>query len=557
MKHSTFTGIACLALMTALPASAGTLKGTVKSEDGKAMQGVMVRVTDDVSGISEAVFTDAKGKFKLETDLHGKLQVRLRMPYYRDVENGIELGAKATLKQSYVMPAMTTAEEISESLPAAYHFGNLPFETSADAVFSHYQFQRDCLTCHQLGNSFTRRARPAEEWQITIERMHSYLGNFDAELRARRSELLARGFDGKPIPARPVFPLDPALSRAKIYEYRMEDGVLPHDAEVSHNDGLVYTTDQFAEHMAITDLKTGQTSYYSIPDDGTPEGGRFAELGLPTILGPSLKHGPHSLAMGPDGKWYTTNSIATAIGVFNPETRQWEKAHKIGGKSLYPHTIRFDKEGIAWFTLAFSEQIGRLDPKTGKVDVIDLPYVKPGGVAAGTTPYGIDVNPKDGAVWYSRLFGDKIGKIDPKTLAVTEYDSPVKGPRRMRFDKQGVLWLTGFSEGMLARIDPDGFKVKVYAMPEFAPGYRPAPYALGVHPDTQDVWVNEIMTDRIFRFLPKEERFVIYPIPLTGTYTREVSFTKDGKACMSNNPSPVEALEGGVSELICIDAEAM
>ena len=243
--------------------------------------------------------------------------------------------------------------------------------------------------------------------------------------------------------------------------------------------------------------------------------------------------------------------------MFNPETRQWEKAHKIGGKSLYPHTIRFDKEGHAWFTLAFSEQVGRLDPKTGKFDIIDLPYVKPGGVAAGTTTYGIDVSPKDGAVWYSRLFGDKIGKIDPKTLVVTEYDSPVKGPRRMRFDKQGVLWLTGFSEGMLARIDPDGFKVKVYAMPEFAPGYRPAPYALGVNPNTQDIWVNEIMTDRIFRFLPKEERFIVYPVPLTGTYTREVSFTKDGKVCMSNNPSPVEALEGGISELICIDAEAM
>lgn len=553
-KIATFTALAAL---FAAPVMAGTLKGTVKNGNDQPLSGVMVRLHDPASGLSEAVFSDAKGSYKLKTSLSGNLQLRLRTPYFKDVTSEVTLGKNATLRQAHVMAAMTDAAEISHSLPAAYHFGNLPFDTGADAVFNRYQFQRDCLTCHQLGNDFTRHVRTAEDWQNTIERMHAYLGNFDAELKARRSELLAKGFDGKPLAVRPAFPVSPQLAKAKIYEYRMDEAQLPHDAEVSHVDGLVYTADQFADFMAITDMKTGQTEYFPIPDDGTPPGGRFTELGLPPTLGPHIKHGPHSLAMGPDGKWYTTNAIGGAIGVFNPTTRQWEKSHKVGGASLYPHTIRFDKNGMAWFTLAFSEQVGRLDPKTGKIDVIDLPFVKPGGVAAGTTPYGIDVSPKDGRVWYSRLFGDKIGVIDPETLAVTEYDSPVKGPRRMRFDKNGILWLTGFSEGMLARIDPDGFKVSVYAMPAFATGFRPAPYALGVHPKTGDIWVNEIMTDRIFVFHPKDETFTIYPVPLKGTYTREVSFTKDGWACMSNNPSPVEALEGEVAELLCIDAAAM
>ena len=52
----------------------------------------------------------------------------------------------------------------------------------------------------------------------------------------------------------------------------------------------------------------------------------------------------------------------------------------------------------------------------------------------------------------------------------------------MRFDADGILWVTGYSDGDLLRVDPDGFKSKVYPMPEFAPGFRPAPYALGVHP---------------------------------------------------------------------------
>ena len=91
----------------------------------------------------------------------------------------------------------------------------------------------------------------------------------------------------------------------------------------------------------------------------------------------------------------------------------------------------------------------------------------------------------------------------------------------------------------------------MFCLPEFQNG--PAPYALGVHPKTGDVWLNENMTDRFFRFIPEEERFAVYPAPLTGTYTRDFSFTKDGKACTSNNPLPMAALEGGIGEILCIE----
>ena len=162
--------------------------------------------------------------------------------------------------------------------------------------------------------------------------------------------------------------------------------------------------------------------------------------------------------------------------------------------------------------------------------------------------------PVDDRMWYGRLFADKIGTVDPDTLEVTEYDTPIKGPRRMRFDQDGILWVSGFSEGQLARVDVSkGFDATVYDMPEFAEGYRPAPYALGVHPLTQDIWLNENMTDRIFRFIPSEERWVVYPVPLSGTYTRDMTFTPDGQVCLSNNPIPPPALEGSVLEIICLD----
>ena len=545
--------LAALAMLIGSIASyAGTLSGTIKGEEGAPQAGVMVRVTEDKpNGDSEMVYSNAQGNFLLKTRLAGALKMRLRLPYYQDIDESLILAADASLARSFVLKKMTDTQVISDSLPAAYHFGHLPFETAKESPFTKFQFQRDCLTCHQLGNALTRVPRPPEAWVGTIQRMHAYLGNFDEGLRERRAQILSVGFDGKPLSVRPTFPVDRLIFKAKVYEYPLPKGYSPHDAAVSETDGLVYIVDQGADFMAVVNLATGATQYVPHPAQGVqPRAG--------TEMGSGVLHGPHSLALGPDGKWYTTNSFSNRIGVFNPRTMQWEESIVVGGRANYPHTIRFDNKGIAWFTLSASEFVGRLDPKTRVVKLIDLPPMRSKGIAGGTVPYGIDVSPTDGTIWYSRLFGDKVGRIDPETLQLKEYDSPVRGPRRMRFDKHGALWLAGYSDGILAKLQPnsfsasEGFKSELYPMPQFALGYQPAPYAVGIDPKTQDVWVNENLTDRIFRFIPSEKRFVIYPMPLRGTYTRDFSFTKDGKACTSNDPVPPAALEGGVQELICI-----
>lgn len=554
----------CLSLLALLAvasgAGAGTLSGVVRSESGEPLAGALVTLTDPARGIGESVYSSASGRYQLRTRyISGALRLRVRQPYYRDLHEDVLLGEEQRLRHDLRMAAMASAAELSDSLPAAYHFGRIAFEPGT--AFARDRFQRDCLTCHQVGNELTRIRRDAASWENTIERMHRYLGNFDAGLRGRRAALLATAFDGSPIEVRPVFPFDPIAARARITQYRLDTAVLPHDAEISATDGLVYIADQFGDQLIVTDRATGQSRYFPVPVEGRNRGGKYARLGLPSLgaAAEAVYGGPHSLAQGPDGRWYTTDTFATEIGVFNPQTWSWDKPRSIpDGKrlpSLYPHTIRFDRGGKVWFTLAFSEQVGRLDPATGQVDVIDLPPAQSLGVAGGTVPYGIDVDPQDGSVWYARLWADRIGRIDPVTLAVTEFDSPVKGPRRLRFDRQGTLWLTGYSDGVIAAVQTPGLESRVYPLPEFAPGQRPAAYALAVDPKTSHVWVNETMTDRLYRFDPRRERWAVYALPLRGTYTREVSFTADGEACTSNNPFPVTALEGGIAELICIDPD--
>ena len=186
---------------------AGSLRGIVSDKSGRALEGVMIRLTDPVSGMSESVFSNATGEYVLTTELSGELTVRLRTPYHRDLTTIVDLSHGSSVYKEFSMEVMTDEVEISDSLPAAYHFGSLDFETGEDAVFSRYQFQRDCLSCHQMGNPISRYPRTPEQWESTIERMHRYVGsNFDEELRKRRSQILSKGFNGKPLKVRPQFP---------------------------------------------------------------------------------------------------------------------------------------------------------------------------------------------------------------------------------------------------------------------------------------------------------------------------------------------------------------
>lgn len=556
LKTGLKTAIVSTALLAASPAFATVISGKLTSTDGQAIAGAIVRLSDVQEGVSESVYSDASGEYVLETDLSGELRLRIRAHYFADHEEQVTLDkADETLGRDVRMKSLETAREISESLAASFHFNELPFDTQEDEPFTRDKFQLECLSCHQLGNPFTRTVRPAESWQQSVKRMHAYMGALNiTDKDKRRAEIFAEGFDGKPTDMRPEFPFDDALASTKIYEYQLPSSGVPHDAYVHSETGLVYTVDQFADGMYVTDLDKGETEFVPHPDQGMPLGGIFTVLGVPPAMNKvNVRHGPHSLAEGQDGKLYVTNSYSASIGVFNPETNEWEQKIPLPGNAPYPHTIRVDDDGILWFSVVGTEQIGRLDPTSQKITLIDLPEPRPIAITPAVLTYGVAVSTHDGSIWYSRLWGNRIGRIDPHTLEVTEIESPVFGPRRLRFAEDGVLWQTGYGHGEIARIDTKTMDVKVYEMPEFAPDARPGPYSLNIAPETGDVWINETMTDHIYRFDPEQERFIAYPAPLRGTYTRDVTFTEEGWACMTNNPIPVLALEEYTGVLMCLD----
>jgi len=549
LRPNLFSGLAIAVF--AFQAQAGIVQGTITDTGGRALAGAIVTLTSK-QGVGESVYTDTRGGYRLDTDLAGDLSLRIRKRYYRDDARELQLGASAEMDIDVKLIPIIDPQELSDAHPSLSHFSMIEFDEDETALFSRANFTRDCLTCHSLGNSFTRSPRPAEFWVPSVQRMHGYLASAAEEPIKARSKILAKAFDGRLATSRPEIPVDPLLSGATIHEWRLDGTVVPHDAEYSDANGLVYSSDMFAGEVLETNLETGETLHFALPADGEPAGGTFTRMGLPAPYGLTVARAPHSLVIAPDGIIYLTDSIGAAVTVFDPATRKFENFEVEDG-ALYPHTVRMDQQGIVWFTIAFSNQVGRFDPKTKSMKVITLPQSPSLSIPGTSIPYGIAVSPVDGGIWYSKLASDKIGRIDPVTLAVEEYDSPVRGPRRQRFDAAGNLWVAGFSEGAIAKIDVRNWKAKIYALPVYAEGEIPAPYALAINPVSQDVWVNDTMMDVVWRFLVDEERFVAYPMPLRGTYTRDFTFTDKGWACTSNNPIPAAALEGGVPELICID----
>lgn len=533
-------------------AQAGTVSGTVAGEDGQAIAGAIVTLSD-ARGVSESVYSNDQGEFRLTTGLQGELDFWVRKRYHRDDARRLTLPATATKSLKVTLAALKDPIEISNDHPTLSHFSRIGFDKDEKALFSRPNFARDCLSCHALGDAVTRQKRPVEEWAKTVQRMHAYLGNGDPKAVQARSEMLARAFDGTPVSSKPIVPTDPLLFAAKIHRWRLQTALVPHDPAVGTGDNRIYTVDMMGGKVLETDLRSGATKEYLEPADGMPGGGVFTKMGMPAPYGMTVPRAPHSLAEATNGKFYLTDLLGNSIAEFDPKTKKF--AHygiPIQAKALYPHTIRAARDGKVWFTIAFSNQVGRFDPVTKEMKIIALPDTPSLSIVGGPSPYGIDVHPADGSVWYAKLASDKIGRIDPASLEIKEFDSPVRGPRRLRFDAAGNLWVAGFSEGAIARIDVGTWQAKIYRLPVFAPAEVPSPYALAVHPKTGDVWVNDTTLDLVWRFLPKQERFVAYPLPLKGTYTRDFTFPKEGWACTTNN-SLNHLIEGGVPELICID----
>lgn len=577
----------CIVLCTlgsSRSASAAILDGVVTTSAGQPVSGAMVTVFSANRMRKNTVFTNAVGRYLVVVDYEGELTVRARASSFADQALTVPIGHGQAQTVNLTVAAFESDMARSNALPASAHLTTLPWKSSEDRA----PFVAQCNYCHQVGNALTRGKRSAESWVKSIEKMEGYMAIVTNEQVEHFSEVLAAGFDGEPLQVIQTDDASPELAHAKIEEWLAGDGMsFIHDTDVGE-DGKLYGADEGHDVIWVLDRETHVVSQYPLPDSELPVGGLFSGAALPIGIFTG-KHGPHSMAQARDGRFWITNALSATLMSFDPETKAFA-VYEIGDDALYPHTIRVAQDGTIWFTIAVSNQVGRFNPETESFTLLQLPHdgfwrwvadtffpalleyaartprenkhieLSAHKMLSGVEyddlfnlPYGIDINPKDGGIWYAKLYANKIGHIDPKTLKITEFETPLKGPRRPRFDADGILWIPSFDDGALLRFDPTSGEFKSYPLPTLSPDEYETPYALNVHPETGDVWMTSNMSDRILRFIPKDERFISYPSPTRVTWLRDLVFTRDGKVCSSSSNLPAYAIEDGVPSFICLD----
>ena len=582
-KHSRFLAATLsLAALSALPAAAATLSGRVEDGQGHPLAGVMVTVFNTARDVQETVYTGHDGRYAIHTAFGGQITLRARAHLFEDAGKSLVTTDERAQSVDLRMAPFANAQALSDSLTASAHLTQVHWPDAQTRT----AFISQCNYCHQIGNALTRTPKDLSVWDTIVARMEGYGAMLTRGESTTIAQQLHAGFTGAPVASMQKYVASDELSRAKVREWQVGDAMtFVHDTDVGQ-DGKLYGTDEGHDVLWVLDRGTGKIERYPLPDVDLPQGGYFAGMQLPIGVFTG-KHGPHSMAQGKDGRIWITNALSSLLMSFDPKTKVF-KSYKIDEPALYLHTIRIDGQGIIWFTVAVSNKVGRFDPATEKFTIIQLPHdgfmravvdfgfptvlkwsgkwwpgqnvpVKTSphkwtqGHLMFNLPYGIDVNPKDGSIWYAKLLANKIGRIDPKTLEVTEFDTPLGGPRRPRFDRNGILWIPAFDDSALMRFDPVSKHFESYKLPLLAAGEYETPYALNVHPVTGEIWITSNMSDRVLRFNPTAKTFIAYPAPTRVTWLRDLTFTSDGQVCSSSSNLPAYSIEGGRDTFFCLD----
>jgi len=560
------------------------ISGQIVSSGNLPIAGAMITAFNAEETRRTTAYSDSNGSFDLPLRFAGEVTVRIRTPYFRDTLQDLTLENGSMQRIDIILEKMSDPEELSDSLTASAHIAMAKWENQADRA----TFISQCNFCHQIGNELTRRPRSEEEWKEVVDRMEGYLVLLTERDKRVIAAELSETFQGEPVKAIQTWDVSPKLSNAVIEEWVAGDGLsFIHDADVGR-DGRLYGADEGHDVIWELDRNSGEILEVPLPTVDMPVGGKFSGLALPIGVFTG-SHGPHSMAETSDGRFWITNSLSSYLIAYDPKNTSFE-SYDIAADSLYLHTIRADERDRLWFTVAASNQVGVFDPATRQLDLLDLPsnglarwmadaflptMTRIGalfprqnlalklshhklanlGRAVLNMPYGIDINPKDGSAWYVKLYANKLGRIDPDTLEITEVDTPLVGPRRPRFAPDGILWIPGFDTGVIVRFDPETWEFTEFKLPKLAPNEYETPYALNVHPKTGIVWITSNNSDRIFSFDPKTESFISYPLPTRSSYLRDIVFTNDGKICSSHSNLPAYSIEGGLGGFICLDPD--
>jgi virginiamycin B lyase len=245
-------------------------------------------------------------------------------------------------------------------------------------------------------------------------------------------------------------------------------------------------------------------------------------------------------------------------------------------ETISPHDVIVDNSGIVWYSSFGEQNLGKLDPKTGKVTEFPIPEHKPGWPTGGL---GLRTD-RDGNLWLGNMYQATIIKFDRKTetfkfwplqgeqnidaaqinmvspqashvdgkvwsqnngfagvhrldiatgkIETWEPFKEAKGPHNIYDvipDSQNNVYFTDFRQRHIGRIDAKTGEVTLFTIP--TPASAPRRGMM----DAQDrLWFGEYRGDRIGMFDTKTEQFKEWPVSPRWSSPYDVTIDKNDEA---------------------------
>jgi virginiamycin B lyase len=491
----------------------GVLEGILKDRTGASVAGAFVKMKNAERRLTFMVISQPQGRYRaivppgkyVVQGVGGEYQSALSEP--KDVTSGrsttvdLALTDKRAARLPNAWPGRPPGEgggEAAATAPLKLPDGNgKPLVTGK------------CSVCHDAARIANARYDRAH-WLDLIDDMQEYARGSDFARELTNDEvnvlldyLLANFSDADARGRRARQPVDPnsrlprTLMQGDATKYIAVEfelpktNVEPHELTVD-NQGNGWFTQRTGGRLGRFDTKTFTYTEFD------PPAGATKKVRLNGIVrGPDNKL--WFVDGGPNRRFLNYDTASETFNVF--------PVPKLKYGNATGNTMRVHPNGTVWLSNIGSNQIIRLDPKTKKFDVWEVPA----GVQAGknATPYGMAVA-GDGKVWFVENTFNQLGRIDPATGKIDEYPIPVKGAvtRKMGSDSEGNIWVGLHVPGRLMKVDYKTTQMTIFDPPTEDSGV----YSVQGDPKSKRIWFSQQHADQIARFDPATRTFTEFPL---------------------------------------------
>jgi virginiamycin B lyase len=281
---------------------------------------------------------------------------------------------------------------------------------------------------------------------------------------------------------------------------------------------------QLADYLAANNLSAQDTWSFPLKTLPRPKG-RATHVIITEYDLPHQTIQPHDVALDSQGTVWFSDFGENEIGKMDPQTgKVTEYPYPASRQGPYANgnlDLEFDKQGNIWIGMMTQAGIAKFDPKTEKFQLFPLPknYLNDSTQQAMVVPTADNV---DGKVWFNDVETIQVGRVNINTGAFDPWIKPYanypNGPHSLYgiyADSQNNAFFCDFSGESIGRIDAKTAEVTLYPTP--TKGSRPR---RGRMDDRDRLWFTETYGDSLGMFDTKDKSFKEWKIavPYAGPY---------------------------------------